>query len=215
MSGGALSVRTSSFETAGKNFRLRVLTASNHKPAARETTNYASIRSMSVYVPCGEVSALQVSDVMNSTALVKWEDVNNTPRAGSYAVAWNKIEAPGAPQKTNVLVREANLRGLASHTPYVVSVRAVCGAGDTSAEQRVEFTTYRGLPYALKIAADGTVPEEITFRKGVLPTTGHAALQGVDAEKSVWEGAALPADSTRIAFDFKIANNPFCLHLPV
>ncbi|MDE6630295.1 MAG: fibronectin type III domain-containing protein, partial [Bacteroidales bacterium] len=215
VSGGALSVKTSSFETAGKNFRLRVLTASNHKPAARETTNYASIRSLSVFVPCNEVSALQVSDVMNSSALAKWEDVNNTPRAGSYAVAWNKIDASGAQQKANVLVREATLRGLAPHTPYVVSVRAVCGEGDTSAEQRVEFTTYRSLPYALKIAADGTIPEEITFRKGVLPTTGHAALQGVDAEKSVWEGAALPADSTRIALDFATADNPLWLRLPV
>ncbi|MDE6695203.1 MAG: hypothetical protein K2J57_05165, partial [Bacteroidales bacterium] len=83
VSGGELSVKTSSFETAGKNFRLRVLTASNHVPVGRETTNYASIRNFNVHVPCSEVSALQVSDVMNSTALVKWEDMNNTPRAGS------------------------------------------------------------------------------------------------------------------------------------
>lgn len=214
VSGGSLSVRTSSFETAGKNFRLRVLTASN-QPVGRETTNYASIRNFSVYVPCGEVSALQVSDVMNSSALVKWEDVNNTPRAGSYAVAWNKIDVSGTLQKTNVLVREANLRGLASHTPYVVSVRAVCGEGDTSAEQTVEFTTYRGLPYTLKTTTDGTVPEEITFRTGVLPAKGNATPQGVDAGKSVWEGAALPTDNTRIALDFATANNPLWLRLPV
>lgn len=210
---GLLSVNTSAFETAGRNFRLRVLAVSA-QPVGR-TTNYASIRNFSVYVPCSEVSALQVSEVMNSSALLTWEDKGNTPRAGSYAVEWNRADAPGAPQKASALVREFNLRGLTPATPWVVSVRAVCGEGDTSGEQRVEFTTYRGLPYALKTTADGTIPGEITFRTGVLPSAGQASLQGVDAEKSVWEGAAQLTDSTRIALNIATADNPLWLRLPV
>ena len=210
VSEGMLSVRTPAFETAGKSFRLRVSVASN-QGLGREGSNYASIQSVSVYVPCSEVSALRVSDVMHNNALVTWEDRNNTPRAESYVVNWNESNT-AIQKKMDVLVREANIRGLASHTPYEVSVRAVCGVDDTSAEQMVRFTTHRGLPYALKAASDGKMPEEITFRMGDLPATGHASLG--EPDKEVWRMAEFGNDSMFIWLK-RVDENPLWLRFPV
>lgn len=210
VSEGMLSVKTPAFETAGKSFRLRVSVVSN-QGVGRDGSNYASIQSVSVYVPCSEVSALRVSDVMHNNALVTWEDRNNTPRAESYVVNWNESNT-AIQKRMDVLVREANIRGLASHTPYEVSVRAVCGAGDTSAEQMVRFTTHRGLPYALKAASDGKMPEEITFRMGDLPATGHASLG--EPDKEVWRMAEFGNDSMFIWLK-RVKENPLWLRFPV
>lgn len=214
VNGGNLSVEMPAFETAGKSFRLRVLAASNFVPSGRESAPSASIRSIRVYVPCSEVSAPQVSEVMHNRALLSWTDVN-TPRAGSYAVMWKQSDA-SAWQEMNVLVREASLTKLTPDMPYVASIRSVCGAGDTSIAQEVYFQTHRTLPYALKPTAEGAMPSEITFRTGGLPASGDAALQEVGADAEVWKMEKFEGDSMFISLKrAEEVENTLWLRFPV
>ncbi len=108
-------------------------------------------------ITCARPAAITVSNITTTTATVTFTPSGNETE-------WVGTINPGIMGMTTITLTDtvANLMLLAPNTEYTVSVRAICGVGDTSSERTATFRTLCSaltaldLPYTEDFEAYGT-----------------------------------------------------------
>ena len=108
-------------------------------------------------ITCPRPAAITVSNITTTTATVSFTPAGNETE-------WIGTINPGIMGMTTITLNDtvANLILLAPNTEYTVSVRAICGVGDTSSERTTTFRTLCStltsldLPYTEDFEAYGT-----------------------------------------------------------
>ena len=86
-------------------------------------------------ITCRVVSNLAVSNITSNSAVLTWEDVNNT--GASYFIYYDEQVIATVPAGTYTY----SATGLAGNTEYTFAVAASCAADDASAAKAITFRT--------------------------------------------------------------------------
>lgn len=148
---------------------------------AGDTSQAASLQ-FTTPVTCQTVSNLSVDSTSSSSVLISWSKSD----AGNYQVRYGLADAESAStlstKDTSIL-----LTGLEAANQYQVSVRAICGEGDTSRWSSISFATQcaaQSLP-VIESFEEGAMPfcweEEI-----IVPNSGSTTTYwSVSSEESI------------------------------
>ena len=105
---------------------------------------------------------LAVANITTTSADVSWTDSVSNSGTSEWEVSYGVSGFPvGSGTESIVTSPSAALSGLVPAISYDVYVRAICGAGDTSAWSTVAFTTACGAysaPYVQDFDASGLLP---------------------------------------------------------
>lgn len=143
-----------------------------HKAASSEDALGFALEKIIVEedLPCKFPVNLSVTEeeLTATSALVQWEDGNTTAFAESFVVKYRPEDEADWMEKT-VDKTQISLTGLKVATPYVVSVKAVCGEESMSLEKTVGFTTLyvATIPYEYEVSKEGDLPRGSRNMRGV------------------------------------------------
>ena len=164
--------------------------------SAGDTSLTASLQ-FATPVTCQAVSNLSVDSISSSSALISWSKSD----AGNYQVRYSLADAESASTlsttDTSIL-----LPGLEAASQYQVSVRAICGEGDTSRWSSLSFATRcaaQSLPI-IESFEEGIMPlcweEEI-----LVPNSGSTTYWSVSSEESTDGGYSAVFNSHNLPED--------------
>ena len=164
--------------------------------SAGDTSLTASLQ-FATPVTCQAVSNLSVDSISRSSALISWSKSD----AGNYQVRYSLADAESASTlsttDTSIL-----LPGLEAASQYQVSVRAICGEGDTSRWSSLSFATQcaaQSLPI-IESFEEGSMPlcweEEI-----LVPNSGSTTYWSVSSEESTDGGYSAVFNSHNLPED--------------
>lgn len=164
--------------------------------SAGDTSLTASLQ-FATPVTCQAVSNLSVDSISSSSALISWSKSD----AGNYQVRYSLADAESASTlsttDTSIL-----LPGLEAASQYQVSVRAICGEGDTSRWSSLSFATQcaaQSLPI-IESFEEGSMPlcweEEI-----LVPNSGSTTYWSVSREESTDGGYSAVFNSHNLPED--------------
>lgn len=163
---------------------------------AGDTSLTASLQ-FATPVTCQAVSNLSVDSISRSSALISWSKSD----AGNYQVRYGLADAESASTlsttDTSIL-----LPGLEAASQYQVSIRAICGKGDTSRWSSLSFATQcaaQSLPI-IESFEEGIMPlcweEEI-----LVPNSGSTTYWSVSSEESTDGGYSAVFNSHNLPED--------------
>ncbi|MEL6191566.1 MAG: NPCBM/NEW2 domain-containing protein [Bacteroidota bacterium] len=121
----------------------------------------SSFTTGTLFPPCQPVADLSVSQITDSTALVRWESEVATE---GFILNWKVIGSTEESVSDTLFTSEYSLESLFPNTEYKLSVLSLCPGGGTVSSDTVEFRTTQG----------GVIPGESVFASFYLSQIGPA-----------------------------------------